>query len=82
MRLQHLMQTANALSCDDPSRAAAKGKTTNARVSIDRIHEVKHHFKGEPGTRKSISPSRMLRTALHALDGFLTGPERVTGQLR
>jgi hypothetical protein len=89
MRLQHLQQIANALSCDDPSRAAAKavivgeverlrwrlwnGKATNARISIDRIRAVMHHFKGEPGTRKSISPSRKLWTALHALDGYLTG---------
>jgi hypothetical protein len=87
MRLQHLKQIANALSCEDPSRAAAKtvivaeverlhwrlwnGKATNARISIDRIHAVMHHFKGEPGTRKSIS--RKLWTALHALDGYLVG---------
>jgi hypothetical protein len=32
-----------------------------------------HHFKGEPGTRKSIAPSRKLWTALRALDGYLTG---------
>jgi hypothetical protein len=32
-----------------------------------------HHFKGEPGIRKSIAPSRKLWTALHALDGYLTG---------
>ena len=79
----------NALSCDDPSRVAAKavivgeverlrwrlwnGKATNARISIDRIHAVMHLFKGEPGTRKSISPSRKLWTALHALDGYLIG---------
>jgi hypothetical protein len=82
MRLQHLTQVANALSCDDPWRVAAKavivpeverlhwrlwnGKAANARISIDRIHAVMHHFKGEPGTRK-------LWTALHALDGYLTG---------
>jgi hypothetical protein len=89
MRLQHLKQVANGLSCDDPSRAAAKvvivaeverlhwrlwnGKAANARISIDRIRAVMHHFKGEPGTRKSIAPSRKLWTALHALDGYLTG---------
>ena len=32
-----------------------------------------HHFQGEPGSRKSIAPSRKLWTALHALDGYLTG---------
>jgi hypothetical protein len=89
MRLQHLKQVDNGLSCDDPSRAAAKavivaeverlhwrlwnGKAPNARISIDRIHAVMHHFEGEPGRRKSIAPSRKLWTALHALDGYLTG---------
>jgi Ni,Fe-hydrogenase III large subunit len=66
MRLQHLEQIANALSCDDPPRAAAKaaivgeverlhwrlwnGKAANARISIDRIHAVMYLFKSEPGT--------------------------------
>jgi hypothetical protein len=49
------------------------GKATNARISIDRIHAIMHHFKGEPGTRKSIAPSPKLWTALHALDGYLIG---------
>jgi hypothetical protein len=49
------------------------GKATNARISIDRIRAVMHQFKGEAGTRKSIAPSRKLWTALHALDGYLTG---------
>jgi hypothetical protein len=31
------------------------------------------HFRGEAGGRKSIAPSRKLWTALHALDGYLTG---------
>jgi hypothetical protein len=89
MRLQHLKQLANGLSCDDPSRVAAKavivaeaerlhwrlwdGKATNARISIDHIHAVMHHFKGEPGAGKSIAPSRKPSTALHAMDGYLTG---------
>jgi hypothetical protein len=89
MRLQHLKQIAGGLSCDNPSREAAKavivreverlhwrlwnGKATNARISIDRIHAVMHHFEGEPATGKSIAPSRKLWTALHALDGNLTG---------
>jgi hypothetical protein len=89
MRLQHLKQVASALSCDDPSREAAKalivgeverlrwrlwnGKASNARISIDRIHVVMHHFKGEPGTGKSIAASRKLWTALHAIDSYLTG---------
>ena len=89
MRLQHLKQIASGLSCDDPSREAAKaaivgeverphwrlwnGKATNARISIDRIHSVMHHFKGEPGTGKSITPSRKSWTALHAPHSYLIG---------
>ncbi len=89
MRLQHLKQIANALSADDPAQVAAKaaivaeverlhwriwnGKAKNARISIDRIRAVMHHFQGEPGSRKSIAPSRKLWTALQALDGYLTG---------
>jgi hypothetical protein len=34
---------------------------------------VMHHFQGEQGQPKSIAPSRKLWTALHALDGYLTG---------
>ena len=89
MRLQHLKQIAGGLSADDPQRAAAKaaivaeverlhwrlwnGKAKNARTSIDRIRTVMHHFRGERGRRKSIAPARQLWTALHALDGYLTG---------
>jgi hypothetical protein len=89
MRLQHLKQIAGALSTDDPARAGAKavivaeierlhwrlwnGKTKNARTSIDRIRAVMHHFRGERGERKAIAPARKLWTALHALDGYLTG---------
>ena len=89
MRLQHLKQIANALTTDDPSRVAAKaaivteverlpwriwnGNATNAGKSIDRIRAVMHHFQGEPGSRRSIAPSRKRWTALHALDGYLTG---------
>ena len=74
MRLQHLKQIASALSADDPAQVAAKaaivaeverlhwriwnGKAKNARISIDRIRAVMHHFQGEPGSRKSIAPSR------------------------
>jgi hypothetical protein len=89
MRLQHLKQIAAGLSADDPARAAAKavivaeverlhwrlwnGKAKNARTSIDRIRAAMHHFRGERGGRKSIAPARKLWTALHALDGYLTG---------
>jgi hypothetical protein len=40
---------------------------------LDRIRMVMHHFQGEPGSRKSIVPSRKLLTALQALDGYFTG---------
>ena len=89
MRLQHLEQTAGGLSADDPARMAAKamiveevdrlhwrlwnGKAKDAQISIDRIRAVMHHFQGEQGQRRSIAPSRKLWTALHALDGYLTG---------
>jgi hypothetical protein len=89
MRLQHLEQIAGSLSADDPAQVAAKaviveevdrlhwrlwnGKAKDAHISIDRIRAVTHHFQGEQGQRKSIAPSRKLWTALHALDGYLTG---------
>src|SRR3954464_6829512 len=89
MRLQHLTQIAGGLSSDGPERAAAtaviveeverlrwrlwNGKAKDAKVSIDRIRAVKHHFRGEPGSRRSIAPSRKLWTALRALDGYLVG---------
>jgi len=89
MRLQHLKQIAGALSADGPARVAAKavivseverlhwriwnGKAKNARISLDRIRAVMSHFQGEAGGEKSIAPSRKLWTALHALDGYLTG---------
>jgi hypothetical protein len=89
MRLRHLTQTADSLPSSDPERAAAKaatveeverlrwrlwnGKAKDAKISIDRIRAVMHHFRGEPGGRRSITPSRKLWTALRALDGYLVG---------
>jgi hypothetical protein len=89
MRLQHLTQIAGGLSSDGPERAAAKaviveeverlrwrlwnGKATDAKVSIDRIRAVMHHFRGKPGSRRSIAPSRKLWIALQVLDGYLVG---------
>jgi hypothetical protein len=49
------------------------GKAKNARKSIDRIRAAMSLFQGETGGRKSIAPSRKLWTALHALDGYLSG---------
>jgi hypothetical protein len=37
------------------------GKAANARISVDRIHAVMHHFKAEPDTRKSIAAPRSVR---------------------
>jgi len=48
-------------------------QSLNAQVSIDRIRAVIHHFQGERDGRTAIAPSRKLWTALHALDGYLTG---------
>ena len=89
MRLQHVRQIASALATGDPARVTAKavivaeverlhwriwnGKAKNARNSIARIRVIMHHFRGEPGSRKSIAPSPKLWTALHALDGYLIG---------
>jgi hypothetical protein len=89
MRLQHLTQIAGALASDDPERAAAKaviveaverlrwrlwhGKAKDAKLSLDRIRAVMHHFRGEPGGRKALAPSRKLWTALQALDRYLVG---------
>jgi hypothetical protein len=89
MRLQHLKQTASGLATDDPARVAAKaviveeverlhwrlwnGKAKDAQISIDRIRAVMHHFPDETGGRRSVAPSTKLWTALHALDGYLTG---------
>ena len=89
MRLQHLTQTAASLSSDDPERPAAKavivdevdrlrwrlwnGKAKDARISIDRIRAVMHHFRGERHCRRSIASSRKLWTALWALNEYLNG---------
>jgi len=89
MRLQHLEQIAGGLSADDPARMAAKavivaevdrlhwrlwnGKVKDAHISLERIRAVMHHFQGEQRQRKPVAPSRKLCTALHALDGYLTG---------
>src|SRR3954466_8281817 len=32
-----------------------------------------HHFRGAPGSRRSIAPSRKLWIALQVLDGYLVG---------
>src|SRR5215217_5573127 len=49
------------------------GKAKDAQISIDRIRAVMPQFQGEPEGRRSVAPSRQLWTALHALDGYLTG---------
>jgi hypothetical protein len=73
MRLEHLKQIGGALTTGNPARVAAKavivieverlrwriwnGKAKNARKSIIRVCAVMHHFRGEPGSRKSVAPS-------------------------
>jgi hypothetical protein len=73
MRLQHLEQTAGALSTDTPARQEAKvvivaeadrlrwrlwnGKAKDAQVSIERIRKVMHAFRGEVAMRPSCVPS-------------------------
>ena len=89
MRLRHLTRIAGSLSSDGPERAAAKtvivetverlrwrlwnGKAQNARLSLDQIRAVMHHFRGEPDSRRSVTPSRKLWTALQALNDYLVG---------
>jgi hypothetical protein len=89
MRLRHLTQVAGGLSSEGPERAAAKaavveeverlrwrlwnGRAKDAKVSVDRIRAVLHHFRDERGGRGSAAPSRKLWTALQALDGYLVG---------
>src|SRR3712207_281837 len=92
MRLQHLEQTAAALSSDTPARQEAKavivaeadrlrwrlwnGKAKDAQANIERIRAAIHHFRGEPDSRRSIAPSRKLWTALLALDRYLVSQDR------
>ena len=49
------------------------GKAKDAKVRIDRIRAVRHHFRDERGGRGSAAPSRRLWTALRALDDYLVG---------
>jgi hypothetical protein len=87
MRLQHLEQTAAALSTDTPVRQEAQpviaaeadrlrwrlwnGKAKDAQASTERIRAVIHHFRGEPDSRRWIAPSRKLWIAVLALDAYL-----------
>jgi hypothetical protein len=87
MRLRHLTQIAGGLSSEGLERAATKaaiveeverlrwrlwnGKAKDAKVSVDRIRAVLHHFRDERGGRRPVAPSRKLWTALRTLDGYL-----------
>jgi hypothetical protein len=87
MRLQHAKQAAEGLSTDEPGRMQAKtvivaeverlhwriwnGKAKGARVTIERIREVMHVFKGEHRHRRGAVPSRKLWHALRAVDAYL-----------
>src|SRR4051812_2390134 len=98
MRLQHLTQIAGGLLSEGPERAAAKavivaeverlrwrlwnGKAKDAKLSIDRIRAVMHHFRGDPGSRRSIAPSRKLLDRAAGAGRLPDRPERSSGRLR
>src|SRR5829696_8840452 len=86
MHRRCISRCVGAVSAASLGTAFARGGTTtaaagwrattsakDAKVSIDRIRAVMHHFRGEPGSRRSIAPSRKLWTALQALDRYLVG---------
>ena len=89
MRLHRLEQIVGTLATSDAARVRAKavivteverlhwwiwnGKTKDGQKSIARVPTIIHHFWAEPDSRKSIAPSGKLWTALHALDGNLSG---------
>jgi hypothetical protein len=74
MRLQHAKQAASGLLTDTPVRVQAKtvivdevarlrwriwhGRAKNARLTLDRIRNVMHAFKGERSCRTMGLPSR------------------------
>jgi hypothetical protein len=86
MWLQHLTQITGSFSSDTPERAAAKaviveeverlrwrlwnGKAQDAGISLERIQAAMPPFEGEPDSRRSVAPSRKLRTALEALNDW------------
>jgi len=87
MRLQHAKQTASGLSTDNATRVQAKtvivaeverlhwriwnGKARNAQITLDRIRNFMHVFKGECGHRTTGVPSGKLWHALHEVDNYL-----------
>jgi hypothetical protein len=90
MRLQHAEQAASGLSTDTLGRMQAKaaivaeverlhwriwnGKAKNAQVTLDRIRNVMHVFRGERGHRTmGVPSSRKLWRALHQVDKYLRG---------
>ena len=89
MRLNHLKQVADAISATNPGQEKAKaaivneverlrwrlwnGKVTNARISIDRIHAMMRHFRGEHDRKSRGASAGKLWAALHALDKYLIG---------
>jgi hypothetical protein len=89
MRIQHVAPAANRLSMNYPNRVKAKavivaegerlrwciwaGKAKNAQRSIDRIHKVMHDFTKERHHPTRDVSSRKLWSALHEVDGYLSG---------
>ena len=84
MRLNHLKQVADAILATNPGQEKAKaaianeaerlrwrlwkGKVTNAQISIDRVHAMMRHFRGEHGRKSHAASAGKLSAALHALD--------------
>jgi hypothetical protein len=97
MRLQHLKQTAAPLLSDVPARAAAKtvlvaevgrlhwrlwnGKAKNARISIERIREVMHHFQGDARSKKAHCPVTEVVDCSTRARRVSQRPGRMVGQL-
>ncbi len=89
MWLQHAKQAASGLSTDEPRRIQAQtkiveeverrhwriwnGNARYAQLTLERIREVMHVFKGERGHWTRGVTSRKLWHALHEVDNYLRG---------
>ncbi|MFL5283485.1 MAG: hypothetical protein ACJ8AW_21440, partial [Rhodopila sp.] len=73
IRHGRVVQAAIVAEVERLHRRLWNGKAKNAHINTDHIRAVMHHSQSEQGQRKSIAPSRKLWTALHVLDGYLTG---------
>ena len=87
MRLQHAEKTASTLPADTPERENARamiiaevdrlrwriwnGKAKDAKVTLERFHQVMPVFQGDRDRKRDPS-SRRLWTALREIDRYLT----------